>query len=420
MKRWIALCLLVLLSARSLAQVQPVVEVTITPQQVRVGEPLELQVTVLVPTWFAQPPNYPDFELANAITQRPPDSSFPTSRAIDGETWSGIVRSFRIYPLQAGQYRIDDAELGVSYANPGSAPTRLQVALPEIRFSAVVPPGAESLTPYLAGNALRLSLEVGGDTGSLQPGDAVTLVYRAELEGLPAIFLPPLAPKLDYAGASVYADRPTTADGPPATRSEKLTLVFEAGGAFSVPPVTLSYWNTDTDRVEQATADGVTLQVSGAAPVQDDAADTRDNALRWPLLGAVVAAFLLALACWRSWQQSLRPRWQAYRQRHLNSEAHAFKVLQQRLRAQDRAAAYRALLAWSAHLTPTMDSREFAQRYGDEALSRALDRWRIALFSRGEEAPVGSALGKKLQTARQRYLKARRKPAAHALPPLNP
>ena len=421
MKRWFALCLLALLSTPSLAQVQPVVEVTITPQQVRVGEPLELQVTVLVPTWFAQPPDYPDFELANAITQRPPDSSFPTSRAINGETWSGIVRSFRIYPLQAAQYRIDGAELGVSYANPGGTPTRMRVALPEIRFSAVVPPGARSLTPYLAGSALRLSLEIGGDTGNLQPGDAVTLAYHAELEGLPAIFLPPLAPGLHFEGASVYADRPVTVDGPPAVRSEKLTLVFEAGGEYSVPPVTLSYWNTDTGRVEQVTADGVTLRVSGAATAREGETAARDHALQWwPLLVAAAAALLLAWACWRSWQQTLRPRWEAHRQRHLDSEAHAFKVLQQRLRAHDRAAAYRALLAWSARLTPPMDSRGFAQRYGDETLTRALDSWRIALFGRGEEAPVGSALGKQLQAARQRYLKARRKPAAHVLPPLNP
>ena len=54
----------------------------------------------------------------------------------------------------------------------------------------------------------------------------------AEIDGLPAIFLPSLAPALDFDGVSVYADEPRVQDGTPARRSERLTLVFEAGGEF--------------------------------------------------------------------------------------------------------------------------------------------------------------------------------------------
>lgn len=420
MKRLLAACWLALLSTNGFAQVQPVVEVTVTPEQVRVGEALELQVTVLVPTWFAQPPAYPDFELANTVTQRPPDSSFPTSRTINGENWSGIVRSFRIYPLQAADYRIDGAELGVSYANPGAAPTRMAVPLPDVRFSAVVPAGAESLSPYLAGPALRLSVDISGDTGSLASGDAVTLEYRAELDGLPAIFLPPLAPAMRFEGATVYADRPRTADGPPATRSEKLTLVFEAGGEFEVPPVTLSYWNTESGSVEQVTAEGARFSVSGPTPADSTAADDSGEALSWRSLVAVALAGLLVGALWRVWRRLLQPAWQTWHKRRLASEAHAFKVLQRALRANDNVAAYRALLAWSEHLQPPMPSRAFALRYGNAELASTLDHLGTALFGQGKTAPAGSALARDLQSARQQYHKARRARAMPALPPLNP
>ncbi len=420
MKRLVAACWLALLSVTGFAQVQPVVEVTVAPEQVRVGEALELQVTVLVPTWFAQPPAYPDFELANTVTQRPPDSSFPTSRTINGENWSGIVRSFRIYPLQAADYRIDGAELGVSYANPGAAPTRMAVPLPAVRFSAVVPAGAESLSPYLAGAALRLSVNISGDTGSLASGDAVTLEYRAELDGLPAIFLPPLAPALSFEGAAVYADRPRTADGPPATRSEKLTLVFEAGGEFEVPPVTLSYWNTESGAVEQVTAEGARFSVSGPAPAGSTAVDDSGKELSLRSLVAVALAGLMVGALWRVWRRLLQPAWQTWHKRRLASEAHAFKVLQRALRANDNVAAYRALLTWSEHLQPPMPSREFALRYGNTELACTLDNLGTALFGQGKTAPAGSALARDLQSARHQYHKARRARTAPALPPLNP
>ena len=60
----------------------PVVRVSVAPEVVRVGEAAELTITVLVPTWFPKPPVYPSFELPNAMTQLPADSSYPTSERV--------------------------------------------------------------------------------------------------------------------------------------------------------------------------------------------------------------------------------------------------------------------------------------------------------------------------------------------------
>jgi len=62
---------------------QTIVEVSVTPKQVMVGESVRLEVIILVPTWFAGTPVFPPFELTNSITRLPPDSSYPTSRTID-------------------------------------------------------------------------------------------------------------------------------------------------------------------------------------------------------------------------------------------------------------------------------------------------------------------------------------------------
>jgi len=62
-------------STAALAQGQPIVRAEVTPETVNVGESAELTITVLVPTWFTRPSTYPSFELANAITRLPADSS---------------------------------------------------------------------------------------------------------------------------------------------------------------------------------------------------------------------------------------------------------------------------------------------------------------------------------------------------------
>ena len=62
------------------------------------------------------------------------------------------------------------------------------------------------------------------------------VTYAAELDGLPAIFLPPLLPELDVDGVSGYADVPKLGDGPPARREEKLTLVFDGSPTTTPRP----------------------------------------------------------------------------------------------------------------------------------------------------------------------------------------
>ena len=268
--RLAALLVLVLaMAGNSVAQEQPIVRVEVTPDTVNVGESVQVRVTVLVPTWFTRPPTYPSFELANAITRLPPDSSFPTSERVGQDTWSGIIRDYRIYPLVGATYRFSGKTIEVSYAQPGAAAIRTAVTVPDIVFRGEVPAGAEGLSPYIAGTSLDLSLDVDGDTTGLEAGDALVLRYTAELQGLPAIFLPPLAPDLEFAGVSVYADVPDVEDGDVARRSEKVTLVFDAGGEFSIPGKELSFWNTQSQSIETVTADGAHY-IAGFAKVEGE------------------------------------------------------------------------------------------------------------------------------------------------------
>ena len=269
MRRLLALVLINIafpgtLLAQEQEQQQPIVRVTLSPESVSVGEATDMRVTVLVPTWFANPPVFPTFEIANAITRLPPDSSFPMSERVGGDTWSGIVRDYRVYPLLDATYRISNQVVQIRYANPGGQPLSAEITIPDIVLRATVPAGAETLQPYLTGRELKLARELAGDVSSLQTGDAVVVVYTAELDGMPVMFLPPLAPTLDLEGVSIYAGMPVLEEGPPARRSEKLTLVFESGGEFSLPGIRLDWWNTATGALDTSAVPPVQLSVSGA------------------------------------------------------------------------------------------------------------------------------------------------------------
>ena len=423
-KRLTTYCCLVVLSfalvPAVIAQQQPMVRVDIDPEQIAVGEPVALTVTVLGPTWFPKPPSFPAFELVNAITQLPPDSSYPTSEQVNGETWSGIVRNYRIYPLIGASFKLNDLKMTVIYADPDDrSPVSVEVDVPEIAFTATVPAGAETLDPYIAGRSLTLRREIDGDLDALKAGDALVVRYIAELDGLPSIFLPSLVEVGDIQGVSVYADQPLVEEGPPAKRTEKLTFVFEAGSEFTLPAVELNWWNIGKHQIDVASVPSVGISVAGPPLTSAEGAQPKPpvdwlTVLSWALL-AIAAVWLLS-----RWRPALRTWWDNVRERYYASEAYAFRQLRKSLHGGDPRQAHAALLTWLDCIEPNLGSREFAQRFGDSKLREQLEQMAQSLYKNlGEEIPL-QRLERPLIRARAKAKQVAQVRSQQVLPPLNP
>lgn len=404
------------LSAVAYGQEQPIVRVKVTPESVIVGESAELTVTVLVPTWFTRPSIYPSFELANAITRLPADSSYNIRERIGNQSWSGIVRTYEIYPLLGATYRMSGQQLSVTFANPGKEPINVDVELPEVVLRGTVPDGAEPLEPYIAGRNLELNIDIEGELDDLEVGDALVVHYRASLDGLPAIFLPPLAPPLEFDGVSTYRDLPDVQDGEIASRSETVTLVFDAGGEFTIPALELDFWNTVSQSIETVGAEGAVIRVEGAPLAAPQGDGVTQN--RW-LPALVAGSFLLLFALWFGGARAIR-RYRAAAERRRQSEPYAFKQLSRTLRSKDSEKKYRALLHWLERLEPGMSARSFATDYGDEALSEAITILSDGIFGKDKSAADLRRLAGGLGKARKRYLARRTTRQLSSLPPLNP
>ena len=405
-------------STTALAQGQPIVRAEVTPETVSVGESAELTITVLVPTWFTRPSTYPSFELANAITRLPADSSYNIRERVGNESWSGIVRTYEIYPLLGATYRLSGLSIEVTYANIGGDPRTTAVRVPEVAIRARVPAGAESLDPYIAGESLSLRLDVAGDLENLEPGDAVVLEYVAELDGLPAIFIPPLAPDLEFDGMSVYADVPDVEDGTPARRSEKLTLVLDAGGEFSIPGRELEYWNTASKSIEKAAAKGLDISVAG--PPQPTPVEDPSSGPQWPWLVALLAGLIVFLIAARRGVPAAARRYREAAERRRQSEAYAFAQLCKVMDSGNSEAAYRAMLRWAERLGPGMNLRTFAATYGDESLRAAIGGLSAGIYGEAESAGDPKPVTRQFKAARRRYLERDAHGRASTLPPLNP
>lgn len=410
--------LIILLAAPLHAQDKPFLRIQVTPEEVAVGQSIKLQISVFVPTWFSGPPQYPSFEIPNAITRLPPDSSYPTNERVNGETWSGIVREYEIFPLVRATYRLSNLEVDLTYADPTTRkPIASKLALPQIIFKGVVPEGAQDLDPYLAGNRFTLTRDIKGNPQSMSAGDAIVLTYQATLEGLPGIFIPPLVEAPDWPGVSSYLKDPSVKEeNGVATRTEELTLIFETGGEYLLPNTTLRWWNLAEGKIETSSIEPLVLKVEGPALADSTTRERGTNSLLQTLFAIIAALIVFIIFVKRGIPAITKKRLES-RRRYESSEPFAFSNVKSALQKKDAKAAHRAIGLWIAKLCPTLSSIEFVERYTQRSEILKLS---ASLFSNDEVEIDFHSIYICLKKGRSMFTQEMRSERATDLPQLNP
>lgn len=412
---------LIFAAPASAQQAAPLVQLEMKETTTIPGQPLVLRVTVLVPTWMPKAPVFPSFELPDLMVRLPERASGPTSKDVDGESWSGVTRAYRLYPLLAGQFELPEQTITVTYADPDSSePLTATVNTDAVRFDAQIPDGAGTLDPFIA--ATKLSIEQtfeGQKETPLAPGDAIVRTLTAKITGAPPIFLPPLTPDASDVGLATYTDEPALNESDDrgvigGSRIERSTYVAQGGGTFEIQPVTLQWFNIETGSVETTEATGLSVSVDGppAMPVENGLSSIDIRRLGF------LALALLAVAggCWR-YSPQVQIWWSERRRRHRNSERYAYKQTLAAINDQDYPRTVAALRQWAERLPSegTSEDARFNRALAD------LGRYRYGGESRRGGAMSWHELRRALISLRAKRLLARGTLSdLGALPPLNP
>ncbi|WP_425046412.1 hypothetical protein [Primorskyibacter sp. S87] len=318
-----------------------------------VGQPLVLRMKVLVPTYMPAPPVYPTIEQPNLLVRLPNRATSPVSETVDGETWSGTSRGYRLYPLAAGAFEIPGQTVTITYADPDTnAPVTVEVPFDPIRLTATVPPGAEELSPLIVASGFSLSQEFEGGP-DLAAGEPVTRSVTARIEGTTAILIPSLLPAPEGDALRAYPEEPKVNENEnrgtlSGSRSESATYLAQAGGTASLPPISFDWFNLETGEVETAQVEGMNLTLQ-APPVQKDPGQTLRR------LG-VLAIVILVLAglIWRL-REPISRLLLTIRQRWLNSEHHAARQVRSALARKDLSLTYSTFENWRDRVGPMPD-----------------------------------------------------------------
>lgn len=421
--RILVLLILLLLPAPAPAQdaMEPVLRTEFKETETIPGQPLVLRVTLLVPTWLPKPPVFPSFEIPNVMVRLPSRASGPTSERINGETWSGITRAYRLYPMTAGRFEIPPQPIVVTYADPETRkPLVKTIETDAVSFEGRIPDKGGDLDPFIAAEDMDIKQVIKGSPEDLAPGDAVTRKITARVKGVSPYFLPPFEGGERQPGLSVYASEPVVTETEnrgvlAGSREEAVTYIAEHGGRYRADPISLKWYNLKSGTVEEITLDGIEFTVRGdpPPPVEQQTFDWREVALN-VLAGLLVLAVLFGVG--RFAAPRLRQAYELRRARRLQSETHAYREAMKALGRKDLDGSLKAINLWRARIR--------SHPVDFEDLSRSMAALGRESYGEGKASQSGSNWSKArdaLARVREDYLRAKRQDRhANRLPPLNP
>lgn len=395
--------LLLLFTLYSLAQ-KPVVRAHLEPpSNIMVGQPVRLVVSVFVPNYFTGAPEFPEFEMENAIVVLPQDRPENSNTQINGGTWFGITQTYVIYPQQTGDFHIPPAQLTVPYAIAPPKSTTEQVTLPLISFHAAVPEAAKDLPYFLPTTQLTITQRWSPALKDLRTGDTIERTITVTANKVQSMLIPPLA--LDAPdGIRVYAGEPVTRDQKSARgdflygqRIESAKYLINKAGNYVLPPLKLTWWNLTEHRLVVTTLTEVKLSaatnpnyveelpppasgVSQIAPVKKANLWTR---YRLSMLAAAGLLFLLLLMYWLHHVPSaIKKRYESWCIRRRSSEAYYFRNLQRACLRNDPVQSYIWLLKWFRSTNPEQSLQESAIVVNNHDLLTAIDELAIAIYAK--------------------------------------
>jgi hypothetical protein len=273
------------------------------------GTEVKLIVDCLTTTWFTEAPNWPLFTVPGAIVNLPDEQAENLHELINGVSWYGVSRAYRVVPQTAGAFEIPSFPITVY---PGGTNVPATLTTSALRLVATVPAGAEGMSVFFPTQKLSAKQTIEPSPDDLKAGGALTRTITQTAAGTESMLIPPVNfgdvdglkryPK-PSGTKNIMQDRAGLVAG---ERTDTVTYVVNRSGRFKLPPVTIEWWNTATQRREKIVLPAVSFSAAAASekPLFDIPLDalSKGGAHRIividrsrALIACVLLAFLLAM-----------------------------------------------------------------------------------------------------------------------------
>ncbi|HEV2271947.1 MAG TPA: BatD family protein [Steroidobacteraceae bacterium] len=263
------------------------IEASASPEQPYV----EAAVHLTVRLFTSETLYHADLELPSSsdavVKQVGPDENSQAER--DGQNYQVVTRQYLLFPLHSGKLTLPgpvlDAEVAVNQRAPsgndpfggffsGLSPGGFLRTVRPVRLNgnpivlAVRPRPAGAVGSYwLPASEVTLSAAWNPAQLSAPAGDPVTLDLDLQATGLTAAQLPDISSLLSFPpGLKAYPDQPKLDDSARSgqlvgSRDQTIALMADSPGHYTIPALTVTWWDTQANRPRVATLPARTLSI---------------------------------------------------------------------------------------------------------------------------------------------------------------
>lgn len=197
------------------------------------------------------------------------------STIVSGQRYGVIEQQFAIFPERSGEVTIPETSITSSvrmqtngrYRRSGIRVSTESVKLEVLPIPAAYPPGE----PWLPAADVRLTELWSPGTTEISVGDPVNRQFTVVATGNVGSAIPPINPTFPEGRFRSYPQSPEIKDDTRGStvvgrRQEVYSLIAVAGGEVAFPPVTVTWWDTRSERVRSSRLEGRTVQIAGGLP----------------------------------------------------------------------------------------------------------------------------------------------------------
>ncbi len=343
------------------------------------------------------------------------DNGYQTVR--DGRRFGIIERRYALLPQQSGEITIPSIlfrgraqERGMgSFGGLFNQGRQLQARSKPITLNVKQQPQRNSGIPWLPAKNLTLQAEWSPKQSQFRVGEPITRTLTLQALGLSANQLPELS-LTPQDGFKVYPDQPqletdTHQQGVIGTRIEKYAIVPTKEGQITLPPINLTWWDSEQNRLSVIKLPAETIQVLAATTESSPTANLAtapsvannpsnspiivDNSTLWPWQIAT-ALFALAwlITLWLWWKKAPQPSSSGRQKTTSNSStAASLRDIANACRHNQAEKARDALLAWGKTHKPQQPPHsliELAKQLDQPQAQQALKKLDETLYKESQ------------------------------------
>lgn len=267
------------------------IETSVSPEQPYVQAAVQLTVRL----YAAETLYHADLELPDSsdVVAKQVGSDETSEVERNGQPYQVVTRHYLLFPLHSGKITLQgpvlDAEVAVNsrqspfgsdpfgggfFGGPSfgmlrtARPVRLHGSL--ITLSVRPRPAGAVGSYWLPAHDVQLTASWNPSQLSAQTGDPVTLDLNLQATGLAAAQLPDLSTMLRLpSGVKAYPDQPklddTMRDGAlVGSRDQTIALMADSAGHYTIPALTVTWWDTQSNQARVAKLPARTLTILAA------------------------------------------------------------------------------------------------------------------------------------------------------------